>query len=165
MPSGVNTPNQESGALLYIILAKASAAGGGAMASAADDLTTAQKIYVSFSGTQKETYADGFQQSIGFNRWENRAEVQATPYIDPKATFLDPLDPQNFCNGWATFNPSSTIKQTEVQTLLQFIGQNRVVNVYSYGLNGVPDVVPDNASNDDILGYRTLQPGNKGFHP
>jgi type II secretory pathway pseudopilin PulG len=165
-PPGVYPPNQESGALLYIILSQQSASGGGAMASAADDLTTAQKTYATFNGVQKEVYVDGFKNAIGFIRWDNgatgltmntTAEIQFPPYRDPSAASYDPLDPQNLIGGWN--NPT---KQAEVQSLLQFTppppGQNRVFNVYSLGLDGKP-------SQDDILGFRTLQPGNKGFAP
>jgi prepilin-type N-terminal cleavage/methylation domain-containing protein len=158
------SPNQESGALLFIIMSKQSAAGGGAFAAAADDLTDAQKLYATFNGAQKYTYQDGFKNSIGFNRWDNRTEVQSAPYVDPKAASaglsLDPLDPQAFLSGW-----NNATKRAEVAGLLQFTGQNRVVNVYSYGLNGVPDGVAPPPAFDDVLGFRTLQPGNKGFAP
>jgi prepilin-type N-terminal cleavage/methylation domain-containing protein len=152
--------NEESGALLYIILSQQSASGGGAFAAAADDLTTAQKLYVSFGGTKKETYADGFGNALGFNRWDNGAalgvttELQAPPYASAAGGNTDPLDPQGYCFGW-----QNATKQNEVKTLLQFAGQNRLLNVYSYGLDGKPGTF------DDILGFRTTQPGNKGFHP
>jgi type II secretory pathway pseudopilin PulG len=148
--TGTGSPN-EDGALLYIIMSKASATGGGAMAQAADDISTAQRIYVTFSGTQKYSFADGFRRAVGFIRWDSRSEVQAAPYIDPKATYLDPLDPTNKIGSW-----SNATKKAEVQSLLQFGGQNRVPNVYSYGQDGVP-------SSDDVLGFRVIQPGNKGY--
>jgi prepilin-type N-terminal cleavage/methylation domain-containing protein len=162
--------NQESGALLYVILSQASAAGGGAMAAAADDLTAAQKLNVTLGGTQLATFADGFQNSIGFSRWYAQAEVQSAPYaVSGAGGNADPLDPQNLCYGWAAYNPTAqadgNTKAQQVYNLLQFANQNRVTTAYSYGANGTADKVPDVYGNDDVFGFRTSQPGNKGFHP
>jgi prepilin-type N-terminal cleavage/methylation domain-containing protein len=161
--SGPYPANQESAVLLYIILSKQSASGAGAMAVASDDLTDAQQVNVALGGVTKKAFADGFKNPIGFNRWDTgsgtlyASEVQSAPFVDPKTVTAggstDPLDPRSLCVGWS--NPT---KQAEVQSLLAFTGKNRVFNVYSLGLDGV-------ASKDDVLGFRTLQPGNKGFAP
>jgi prepilin-type N-terminal cleavage/methylation domain-containing protein len=112
-PIGTPSPfeaEEESGALLYVILAKRSQQGGGAMATAAEDVTQASRRKASFAGTGKEfeTFADAFKRSVGFRRWEQTRtttaaigtatqtnnnsgyttglaldEVQRPPFVDP----------------------------------------------------------------------------------
>lgn len=71
-------PEEESGALLYAILAKRSQQGGGAMATAADDVTQASRRKVSFNGREFETFSDAFKRSVGFRRWEQTVTTEGT---------------------------------------------------------------------------------------
>jgi hypothetical protein len=160
--SGLTAPagaNNESGVLLLIILNKRSTTGGGAMATAGDDLTSALKVQVPCGSASKDAYADGFKQAIGFNRWDNRAELQAAPYVDSKSPAKDPLDRQVLLSGWTKATSALT---SATPAGLQFNNQNRTISLYSYGPDGKPDVA-GGSSNDDILGFRMVQPGNKGF--
>jgi prepilin-type N-terminal cleavage/methylation domain-containing protein len=118
--------NEESGALLYLILATKTASGGGAMASSADDLGQQRKV--TFGSVPLNTFVDAFGRSVGFNRWEASALVQQPPFVDLKNSNKDPLDPRNLVFGWA-----NTTKQPQMQTLLGFNNQNRTANVYSLG--------------------------------
>lgn len=81
-------PEEESGALLYVILAKRSQQGGGAMATGAEDVTQASRRKVTFvnAGNQKEfeTFSDAFKRSVGFRRWE-----QTMTTLNPTRTAIN----------------------------------------------------------------------------
>jgi type II secretory pathway pseudopilin PulG len=158
--SGLPAPGgtDESGALLYIILAKQSVAGGGAMASAADDLSSAQRLDVAFGSVTRQTFADGWRRSIGFNRWNSSPEAQSSDYVNQHGASPDPLDPKGLLAPWnaTTLMGWNSYKQSEVAGLLQFTGQNRITTVYSLG-NNVSDPT------DDVVGFRILRAGNKGY--
>lgn len=118
--AGTLTAEEESGALLYMILAKRSQSGGGAMAMAAEDLTQASRRKVSVNGVELETFSDAFKQSVGFRRWEQTittpanasmyddatnpstvlGEVQKPPYVDATKTVAadDTAVPRKFHN-------------------------------------------------------------------
>ncbi len=139
--------NEQSGILLYIILTQKTNAGG-AMGADGDSLTNAMRVPIQ----GREAFADGFKNAIGFIRWDFQNEAQGTDYVDPKAPYKDPLDNKNLVAGWA-----NTARRDEVAIQLQFrTGLNRVASVYSLGKDKVP-------SQDDVLGFRTLKLGNKGF--
>lgn len=138
VPGGTATlsAEEESGALLYMILTKRSVSGGGAMATAAEDLTQASRRKVSVGGIELETFSDAFKQSVGFRRWEQTqtttenasmyndptnpsivaGEVQKPPFVDATKTGAgvnrDPLDPQGAIKNWnlATNDPRYPIK-------------------------------------------------------
>jgi prepilin-type N-terminal cleavage/methylation domain-containing protein len=164
--------SDESGILLYIILAQRSTTGGGAMATAADDMTQSQRRKVVVQGNEFETFADKFDNSIGFKRWAQTwpgtpyaNELQAPPYLDPKLAVAanankDILDPQNLVFGW---NPDPLNKKSYMNqpapNNLGFNGLNRTNTVYSVGKDKTLNTV------DDILGYRTRKQGQRGTYP
>lgn len=88
--TGSLSPEEESGALLYMILAKRSVSGGGAMATSAEDLTQGSRRKVTVTtatgGTvELETFADAFKRSVGFRRWEQTHTTPAnTSAYDPR---------------------------------------------------------------------------------
>ena len=156
--------NEESGALLYVILAKKSVSGGGAMAGAADDLSATAQRKAAFGGKELPTFADQWINTVGFRRWYGSqtgdlAEVQAAPYLDAKKTGnIDPIDPRNLVAGWTLPSPpnaantANTRKRTEMTTF-GFTGANRMATVYSLGkLKTDPT--------DDIFGFRLRKFGN-----
>lgn len=143
-PSG-RPANEESGALLYLIMSKQSIAGGGAMASAADDLSNSLRREVAFNGVGRQTFADQFNQTLGFHRWENAV---SQPELASHAGNKDPLDPQNLIGNWTAY------KRTDLAGL-GFGNGYRVQSVYSFGRSqGDPKAA--------IHGFRMLQAGNKG---
>ena len=178
LPSDPTRLNEESGALLYLILAKRSVSGGGAMATAADDLTQAMQTKVTFGGKELNTFADAWKNSVGFKRWEQIDEVQEAPFVDPaKAKSRapnanrDPLDPQNLVFGWAigTSDPRYLLKSgvvgsgpTAINTGLYFNGQNRMASVYSLGQTKINQSTGLSTPEDDILGFRLRKPGERG---
>ncbi len=154
--------NEESGALLYIILAKKSVSGGGAMAGAADDLSATAQRKAAFGGKELPTFADQWTNTVGFRRWYGSqtgdlAEVQGTPYVDAKNTGnIDPIDPRNLVFGWKLANTQppqpNTTKIAEMR-VFGFTGANRLATVYSLGkLKTDPT--------DDIFGFRLRKFGN-----
>ncbi len=167
--------NEESGALLYIILTQRSV-GGSAMGNSGDDLTQASRRKVTFTlgGNTKEleTFSDFYRSTIGFNRWRQDpvgagapVELEAPPYVDARVASAtprntDPLDPQNLVFGWSDVYKRNLMNQPPPVSLL-FNGRNRVANVYSLGSTKV-----DGAGNptplDDIVGYRLRQQGARG---
>jgi hypothetical protein len=136
--------------LLYIILSKKSVAGGGAMASSADDLSQSMQRQVTIGGRTFNTFADKWENSVGFRRWAKDAEVQDSPYTDPKLGNKDPLDPRNLVFGWA----DSIKRQDMSNPTFGFTGVNRVANVFSVGRDQAP------GTPDDMLGYRLRRHGN-----
>jgi len=164
----------ESAALLFLILARQSVSGGGAMATSAEDLTQAMRTKVTFTAgnnsKELEVFADAWKNSIGFQRWANDPELQNPPYVDAKLAAqrnqnpnsppnLDPLDPQSLVFGWADAGKKKSLQQ---QGLFFLNGLNRTPLVYSVGKNKVLDAA---LPNDDILGFRLRQQGNKGTKP
>lgn len=139
-----NAQTDESGALLYLILAEKSASGGGAMASSADELSRLRQV--PFGPKSLNTFADAFGRSLGFTRWDQSAEVQAPPYLDAKNPIKDPLDPRNLVAGWADPAKRAQMATAPPRGLL-FTGQNRMANVYSLGKDMADP-------SDDIIGYR-----------
>src|SRR5262249_4554248 len=96
--------NEESGALLYLILVDKTISAGGAMASAGDDLGKQRQVM--FGNVPLQTFADAWGNSIGFRRTfgsisSNPAEdeVQQAEYVGSVNSFdptnKDPLDPRN----------------------------------------------------------------------
>lgn len=168
---------EESGALLYLILTKRSVRGGGAMATAAEDLTEGTRRKASFNGRELETFADAFQRSVGFKRWEQtpntanpQYEVQNPPYVDPAKAFAtaptanrDPLDPTGKTYAWLNALPSNDPRKGLMAPGgLMFNGQNRVPSVYSLGRSKVDSGnIPTPL--DDILGFRLNKPGQRGY--
>lgn len=148
--------HRESGALLYIILAKKSASGGGAFATAAEDLTQAARKKETFGSKELETFSDAWKNSVGFQRWHQSDEVQTAPYADPKLTpgnNKDPLDPQNLVNGWSNSGNRNAVISAR---LFSGDGRNRMANVYSVGKNKAL------GGEDDIFGFRLRKQGNTG---
>lgn len=174
---------EESGALLYLILSKRSVQGGGAMATAAEDLTEGTRRKVSFNGREMETFADAFQQSVGFKRWEQsltgnpQYEVQNSPHVDPAKAYAtaptanrDPLDPTGKTYAWLNSLPTMPAPGDPRRALmdvrfLAFNQQNRVPSVYSLGRTKVDRAtpVPNPTPLDDILGFRLAKPGQRGY--
>lgn len=154
---GVPAPskaNEESGILLYMILADKTVAGGGAMATSADELSG--KKVLTINGAEFPTFSDGFQRPIGFVLWDDRDEAQSTDYLDATAQARankDPLDPRNLVAGWT---PDPLDKKKVMAGLLGFKGRNRMASVYSVGKDEADP-------KDDILGFRTHRHGNKGY--
>ncbi len=155
--SSNGVPNEESGALLYIILTKKSVSGGGAMGTAGDDLSQSMKRRVNFGAKELETFSDAWGNTVGFRRWDQNPEVQTDQtYLDLKPNQFnpnnkDPLDPRNLVLGWT---PDPYGKSGQMKSFLLFNGMNRVTTVYSPGKDqttGTPD---------DIIGYRLRRHGN-----
>lgn len=155
-------PHEESGALLYIVLAQRSVSGGGAMATSADDLTQAMRKKVTFtlSGNTREleTFADAWKNSVGFLRWDRSDEVQNRPYLDPQNPNKDSLDPQGLVTNWANTTKKAQMNLPAPYSL-GFAGTNRTPGVYAVGKNGT------RGGEDDILGFRLRQRGNRGVAP
>lgn len=175
LTSGTNPAQEESGALLCIILGQRSVSGGGAMATAAEDLTQAMRKKVTFGTKELETYTDAWKNSVGFRRWEQRSEVQSAPYVDvnkdtkldgnlPSGKYAnrDPLDPQDAVYGWLLGLQTSNANDKRppfLKSSLYFTAQNRVASVYSVGKDKTVDAA---TTGDDILGFRLRKQGNTG---
>jgi hypothetical protein len=102
-----------------------------------------------------ETFVDGWNNSVGFRRWEKNQEIQSSPYTDANRANRDPLDPRNLVFGWADTNkggPTGAMTGTP----FGFTGVNRMVTVYAPGKDEVTGTA------DDMWGYRLRQFGNTG---
>lgn len=149
---------EETGALLYIILTDKTVSGGGAMASSADDLGQHRRVnFVTRQGGTKdlETFVDGWNNSVGFRRWEKNQEIQSSPYTDGARGNRDPLDPKNLVYGWADTVRGGPTGDMSNPTF-GFTGVNRMITAYSVGKDQTL------GTSDDLFGYRLRQYGNTG---
>jgi prepilin-type N-terminal cleavage/methylation domain-containing protein len=163
LPSGTNAANEESGALLYMILANKAVGANSAMAQSADDVSQAATRQATFGTTPLKTFSDSWGNTVGFRRWygsnstTDSPAVQQPPYVDKNNTVnVDPLDTRNLVNGWtvvgtATINP----KATYMASTYAFNKLNRTPTVYSPGK--VPN--PPTYTNG-IWGYPLRRYGN-----
>jgi len=158
LTTGTLQANEESGILLYIILAKKSVSGNGAMANAADDLTQGMTKSYGLGGKPFTAFADAWDNAMGFKRWYTGGPVQGSPFTDPKLTNKDPLDPRNLIGGW--MDPAApaqlNVKRVQLQTLGLFAldNLNRTATVYAPGKDKLP------LTGDDILGINSRRYGN-----
>jgi hypothetical protein len=149
----------QSAALLYLALT-GMAAGGNAFAS--DDATTSAQIDLPIaSGGHARVYKDVWGTPIAFQRFfENPAVLNIPPYVNPNdaaaGRSVDPFDTQSKLWRWT---PTPAAKKTAAQTAVgaTFNGNNKVISVYSAGV----DKVYDNLGNDDVLGYHLRKLGEK----
>ena len=148
---GSGNPQQESAALLFIILAERSAGGNGGFDAAS--VTNGEQMEIKFSSGTGKAFRDAWNNPVSFARWATPAEVQSAPFVDAKATNKDPLDPLQRVSGW-----SNATKRGEMSGLLGFNNQNRMATVYTPGKNATFD----NYTGDDLVGYRLRRLGTKG---
>jgi prepilin-type N-terminal cleavage/methylation domain-containing protein len=173
-PLSTGGPVPDSAALLYVILAKKSAGGSGGFA--ADDVTNGMQMDVVYGSVSARVFRDGWGKPVAFKRWwglllENNNEVQSAPYVDAKKDFnlvgntlnRDPLDTANKVFTWT----NSANKTALAAAPYYFIGQNRLITVWSPGQNGLFETSPisPTSPNDDLMGYRIRRLGIKGNSP
>jgi prepilin-type N-terminal cleavage/methylation domain-containing protein len=170
LTSGTNAANEESGALLYMILANKAVGANSAMAQSADDLSQAATRQATFGATPLKTFSDPWGNSIGFRRWygSNAATdnviVQQPPYVDANpnpfnAANKDPLDTRNLLLGWSNTTKLTTLNNlpgaTPAGLNLMFNGLNRTPTAYSPGKVPTPPTYVNG-----IWGYPLRRYGN-----
>ncbi len=147
--SVTGTPDQESAALLYLILTTRST-GGSVEAG-----TAGEESQITIGGRPFKIFVDPRGQPISFYRWATNSELNVAPYSNANNPSIDPLDPKNLVGGWGGVN---TLNGSPYA--LQFNRQNRVPCVVAYGKNKVNDNL--SPASDDVFGYRLNRLGNKG---
>lgn len=145
------TAHEQSAALLYIILTKKSSSGGGSTAGNGDELGGTRDVVI--GNNTFKTFVDSWGNSIGFQRWDVRAELQTSDYVPAAQPFKDPLDARGLISNWA-----DTGKRDQLRTAGLFPPNNvnRRPLVYSLGKDKAPNTA------DDQLGTRLLRLGAKG---
>jgi len=146
------TPEQESAALLYLILAERSTSGSVDVGSNSEEMT------LPLAGGSLKAFRDPRGTPVSYYRWARNAELDAAPYANAKTGSIDPLDPKNLVNGWTPVALRDGLNASPLN--LQFTGNNRMPSVFSLG----KDKVNNNfaAGSDDVIGYRLNRLGNKG---
>ena len=146
------TPEQQSGALLYVAL---STMGAGGNAFEMDSVNSA-KIDIAPGVT---VFKDGWNNPVGFKRFVSAVqlpELNNAPYTNTKNNWRDPFDPQaklsTLTANWTL--PFQTAAQTAV--VANFDNNNKTITAFSAGEDKTYN------SPDDVFGYRLRKLGNKG---
>ncbi|QDU22051.1 prepilin-type N-terminal cleavage/methylation domain-containing protein [Urbifossiella limnaea] len=169
-------PEEESAALLYIILGKGAR---GANFSIDDAMQGAQTSLNFSNGLSLPAFKDGFSNYVAFKRFYQSPELNSPEYSRGRNTAMlqkgvdpmdDPLDDRGKLKLWA----NTTVKTAAVAAVFNpvnlqtFDGRNRIATPISAGpdsrdqTDGQKHLAfrPPN-DNDNTYGYRVLRDGNK----
>jgi prepilin-type N-terminal cleavage/methylation domain-containing protein len=177
-PANVQSYYQQSAILLYAAVAQTGAGGSVFTSDATNAAINPSFQFGSLTGPVP-VYMDSWKQPVGFCRFGTNLELQGAPYTNTKTGLLDPLDPSGKLQNWTnTTNLQAAtvvfLNNGDVGNATSFNGSNRRPVVYSTGYNVLyemlnnngppPSIVipPGKAANDDILGYRLTQLGQRG---
>ncbi len=172
------TASQQSAALLY---AAVSGTGAGGSTFASDEALAGATLDFSNQGSATvRVYKDAWNQPVGFCRFGQNAELQNPPWTNALSQgqnkSQDPLDPSGKLLFWAGGNTSAAttassfifLNNGDQANATSFNGANRRIVVYSCGQNmtyeslNITSAGSKFSNQDDILGYRLTQLGQKG---